>query len=130
MPPTPSQANLEGLSESQRVEEHQHQLAKAELRGQLAEQRIQLAELRTQLTEKRAREARLEAQLTDLEKQHVLYESQRFRDDAAATAAAATNAATNADPTREKERYAHQGALNAQRVPTAGSGTAEDPMEM
>ena len=116
MPPTPSQANLEGLSESQRVEEHQHQLAKAELRGQLAEQRIQLAELRTQLT--------------DLEKQHVLHESQRFRDDAAATAAAATNAATNADPTREKERYAHQGALNAQRVPTAGSGTAEDPMEM
>jgi hypothetical protein len=53
MPPTPSQANLEGLSEGQRIEELKSQLAEAELE-------IQLGHLRQQRTErenKRLRDA-------------------------------------------------------------------------
>ena len=123
MPPTLSQTNLKGLSESQRVEELQLQLAEAELKRQL------------------------ERQLADIDKQQVLREVQRLRDaiDAAAAtaattataaataataAAAVTDTATVADSAGGKEQYAHQGALNAQRVPTAGSGTAKDPIEM
>ena len=119
MPPTPSQANLEGLSEGQRVEELQSQLAEAELKTQLAE---------------------MQAQLTNLQNQRVLRENQRLRDAATTAAATTAAAATAADATaaavaankgsQEREQSALQAARTAQRVSTAGAGTVDDPMEM
>lgn len=105
------QARPRNVNKRRRLEDRQAEASEASLQAQL-------------------KVAELKAQLEQAKKLRVQRDVERFEEEEAAVAAAANddNDAAAAESVGEEEHEAPQGPTNAQRAPTTGSGTAEDPM--